>query len=51
MTAMDENQRRALEEGKTVAVKVRVELSQCSLNLAALLGEEKNAEHRSEGSR
>ena len=46
---MDENQRKALEEGRTVPVKLRIDLSQCSLNLAALMGEEADGEHRSEG--
>lgn len=47
---MDEKQRKALEEGKTVPVRVKLDLSRCGVNRAALTGEETDGEHRPEGS-
>lgn len=35
---MDEKQRKALEEGKLVPIRVRVDLSRCGVDPAALAG-------------
>jgi hypothetical protein len=46
---MDENQKRAADEGKLTPVRVRLDLSRCVLNAAALTGEERDGRHPAEG--